>query len=78
MAQGLAGFEGPVGLILSGRDLTAREFLDAAGDDAWRRLLAAPRIARHDLPEADHTFSRRVWRDAVAQWTLSWLRDNGH
>jgi len=74
MAQGLARFEGPVGLILSGRDLTAREFLDAAGAPEWRRLLAEPRISRHDLPAADHTFSRRVWREAVAEWTLSWLR----
>lgn len=78
MAEGLAAFAGPVGLILSGRDLTAREFLDAAGAPEWRRLLAEPRVARHDLPAADHTFSRRVWREAVAQWTLAWLRKNNN
>jgi exosortase A-associated hydrolase 1 len=75
MAQGLAGFRGPVGLILSGRDLTAREFEDAAAASLWRRLLAEPRIARHTLPTADHTFSRRVWREAIARWTLSWLKN---
>ena len=75
MAEGLAAFQGPVGLIISGRDLTAREFEDAAGEPHWRRLLAEPRVARHDLPTADHTFSRRVWREAVADWTLSWLKE---
>lgn len=75
MAQGLADFKGPVGLIISGRDLTAREFEDAAGDPLWRRLLADERVSRHDLPSADHTFSRRVWRDSVASWTLAWLED---
>lgn len=74
MAQGLADFKGPVGLIISGRDLTAREFEDAAGDPLWRRLLAEDRVTRHDLPAADHTFSRRVWRDSVASWTLTWLQ----
>lgn len=74
MAQGLAAFKGPVGLIISGRDLTAREFEDAAADPLWRRLLAEERVARHDLPTADHTFSRRVWREEVACWTLAWLK----
>jgi uncharacterized protein len=77
MAEGLAAFEGPVGLILSGRDLTAREFEDAAADAAWRKLLSDPRVSRHDLPSADHTFSRRVWREHVAAWTLAWLNDAG-
>jgi exosortase A-associated hydrolase 1 len=73
MAHGLAAFQGPVGLILSGRDLTAREFEDAAAGASWRQQLAAPRVARHSLPAADHTFSRRIWREAVTRWTLSWL-----
>ncbi len=74
MAQSLAAFKGPVGLIISGRDLTAREFEDAAADPLWRRLLADQRVARHDLPTADHTFSRCVWREEVARWTLAWLK----
>jgi len=77
MAAGLAAFDGPVGLILSGRDITAREFLEASKGPQWRRLLADPRVTRHDLPEADHTFSRRAWRDTVARWTLSWLQSSG-
>jgi exosortase A-associated hydrolase 1 len=74
MARGLASAEGPVGLIISGRDLTAREFEDAAVEAPWRRLLADSRVTRHDLPTADHTFSRRVWRQEVITWTIAWLR----
>lgn len=75
MADGLARFSGPVLLILCGQDLTAREFEDAVARSAvWRRLLASPRVRREDLPAADHTFSRREWRDKVASVTVDWLR----
>jgi hypothetical protein len=76
MAEGLAGFKGRVLLILSGRDLTAREFEDAAArSKLWQSLLADSRISRCDLPPADHTFSRRQWRDQVERWTLEWLME---
>ena len=75
MAEGLSLFRGRVLLILSGNDLTAREFVDVtAASRRWRRLLAAPRVLRRTLPEATHTFSRRVWRDQVATWTGEWMR----
>lgn len=74
MASGLARFPGRVLLVLSGDDLTAKEFLDCvARSRDWRRLIGADRVVRHDLAAADHTFSRRAWRDQVAQWTLDWL-----
>lgn len=75
MLYGLSRFEGRVLLILSGRDLTADEFRDlVAGDERWQRLLAAPQITRLELAAADHTFSSRVWRDQVADWTIDWLQ----
>jgi len=75
MADGMRQFGGPVLLIMSGNDFTAREFDDAvARSELWRELLAAPRVTRRDLGEADHTFSRRAWRDQVSAWTLEWLR----
>lgn len=74
MADGLARFQGAVLLIISGQDLTAREFDDAARQSPlWRRLLAEQRVSRVDLEPADHTFSRRAWRDRVASLTLDWL-----
>lgn len=76
MASDLAKFKGPVLLIISGQDLTAREFEDSArASKTWQRLLAEPRISRRDLEAADHTFSRGIWRDKVAEWTIEWIRN---
>lgn len=78
MAAGLARFAGPVLLLISGDDMTAREFDDAcAASPAWRGLLAAPRVTRHQLPAADHTFSTRAWRDEVAARTVAWVTGLG-
>jgi exosortase A-associated hydrolase 1 len=74
MASALAGFRGRMLLILSGNDLTAKEFVDAsAASPAWRGILKSKRVTRHSLAEATHTFARREWRDQVARWTCSWL-----
>jgi exosortase A-associated hydrolase 1 len=78
MQAGWQGFSGPVLLIISGADLTAQEFLDMVkASRQWRKLLAAPRVQRRTLPAADHTFSRREWRDQVAAWTAAWVLDTG-
>ncbi len=74
MAAGLDAYPGPALFIISGNDLTAREFEDAAkSSPRWRKILAAPRITRRNFPQADHTFSRRDWRDQVARWTREWV-----
>jgi exosortase A-associated hydrolase 1 len=74
MFQGLERFQGKVLLILSGNDLTAQEFSDLVkGSRKWEKLLASPRFSRFSLPEANHTFSRREWRDQIARWTKEWL-----
>jgi exosortase A-associated hydrolase 1 len=75
MLAGWSRFEGKVLLILSGADLTAREFSDMAGaSDQWQRQLGAARVTQRALAPADHTFSRREWRDQVASWTGEWVR----
>lgn len=75
MAHGLGKFGGPVLLIMSGQDLTAREFEDTARQSkAWQRLLADRRVTRRDLRAADHTFSRAEWGDMVNRWTSDWVR----
>ena len=74
MQDAFGRFRGPVLLFLSGKDFTAQEFKDLiAGSRRWRRLLAMSRVARHDMAEANHTFSRRTWRDEVARITQRWL-----
>lgn len=75
MLSGMQGFSGPVLLIISATDLTAREFLDMAqASKPWRKLLSAKRVRRHTLDQADHTFSTRAWRDQVASWTADWVQ----
>ncbi|WP_394780936.1 hydrolase 1, exosortase A system-associated [Undibacterium sp.] len=74
MQQSLALFSGRVLIITAGKDLTAQEFSDVASSSAaWKSLLASPRISSCDLADADHTFSRRAWRDQVAAWTADWV-----
>ena len=75
MLDGLNAYKGRLLLILSGDDLTAGEFKDTiAGSRQWRKSLQARRVMRRDLPGANHTFSRRVWRDQVASWTEEWVK----
>jgi exosortase A-associated hydrolase 1 len=75
MRAGLRAFGGRVLVIIGGADLTGREFCDLAGANRqWKRLLDAPRVTRYEIDKADHTFSRRAWRDQVAEWTSDWVR----
>lgn len=75
MRECLRQFTNPVLLILSGRDLTADEFKETVkSDPAWQAILANARVQRLDFAEADHTFSSTAWRDQVAEWTLSWIK----
>jgi exosortase A-associated hydrolase 1 len=75
MEDGLRKFRGKVLLILSGNDLTAQEFKDlVAGSGRWQQLLEGDRVTRYDLPEANHTFARRDWRDQVERWTEAWVK----
>ena len=83
LAERLAGelqhFRGRILIILSGRDLTAKEFEDAArGSKKWQRIYTSEHVTQHRLDSADHTFSRREWREQVASWTSEWLRASSH
>jgi hydrolase, ortholog 1, exosortase system type 1 associated len=75
MQRALTQHPRPTLLVLSGCDLTAREFEDAVlGNATWSAWLQDSSIVtRRDLPEADHTFSSRIWTDQVTQFTADWL-----
>ncbi len=75
MASALERFRGRVLLVLSGNDLTAAEFRDAARSARWKKALQANPLAIVELPDADHTFSTARWRSEVAEATRSWLRE---
>lgn len=70
MLHALRRFTGPVLVILSGRDLTAREFSDVClRSPEWKT-----RILLQEIPEANHTFARAEWRNQVAAWTADWVQ----
>ncbi len=72
---GLKRFSGPILLVLSGDDLTAEEFRSVARSSrAWKRATRRRGVEWRELAEANHTFSRREWRDQVARWTSEWLK----
>jgi exosortase A-associated hydrolase 1 len=69
MQAALQALSIPWWVILSGQDYVAREFEMVAASPAWAELF--PARAAYRLPEADHTFSRAIWRDEVADKTLA-------
>jgi exosortase A-associated hydrolase 1 len=74
MKQGVTAFEGEILLIMSGNDLTAKEFDDVClGSADWKQVLSHDRVTRRDIESSDHTFSRAEWSRAVNEWTLNWV-----
>lgn len=71
MENGLRNFDGPVAFILSGRDITAREFESVAeGSRAWLAIMGRSKTVVHRIPNADHTFSQTAWQHRVEELTL--------
>ncbi len=67
-------FAGSVLLILSGEDYTAKEFLEyASADSQWSSALQQPNVHRHDMKDADHTFSDQKHSRDVETATIQWL-----
>ena len=74
MAQALRVTPGPVFLLLSGQDYTAREFtewLDSV--PGLRSFKSFPNVQIHNTTNADHTFSNQQCRSDAEQATLAWL-----
>jgi exosortase A-associated hydrolase 1 len=71
----LQKFRGRLLVILSGDDLTAQEFSETVSSSIkWQRIMASSRTEQRNLPQANHTFSRRDWRDRTAYWTKLWIK----
>jgi hypothetical protein len=74
MARAWQAFDGPMLLLLSGDDYTAKEFVEHARmAPAWSGALGRNRLERWDVPGADHTFSDAASRNVVEQATVRWL-----
>jgi exosortase A-associated hydrolase 1 len=74
MRFGLEKFAGPVLLVLSGYDLTAKEFTDLCGGDrAWARSLKRQNLSVQRLADADHTFSSQDTSERLNALIGEWL-----
>jgi exosortase A-associated hydrolase 1 len=77
MLNGLRDFPGAVLFVLSGQDLTAKEFVELCrSDERWRRAVDSASVTWLDLPDADHTFSTRAHLDGANRLCLEWLAGN--
>lgn len=75
LAHGLKSFEGRVLLILSGNDWIAQEFKEVAdASPVWRNLLSDKRLERHEIADADHSFSKKSARSEMVRLNLEWLK----
>lgn len=76
MASGWHAFEGPILLVLSELDYTAKEFLEhVAIESPWKGSLGRENLSRVDMQGADHTFSSVPIRRSLESTTVQWLRN---
>ena len=76
MASALAAFGGPVLLLLSETDYTAKEFVEFTQSDRnWQVALARARVQRQVLPDADHTLSAAPAKAAARGIIGTWMRE---
>lgn len=74
MLSGLRNFQGDFHLIISGKDLTAEEFLILINSNSdWAEALARVERSRLTIEDATHTFSSGAWREKVEKFTLNSL-----
>ncbi len=73
LADALRDYRGRVLFIFSGHDVAATTAQNVIQSKEWRKLVAKRAITIRELPEANHSFSRRIWRENLSAWTLEWL-----
>ena len=74
MREGMMNFSEPIALLLSGNDLTAREFDGYCSSSAdWRRWVSSAQVTRFRLEDADHTFSSSAALEEASTMVINWL-----
>ena len=74
MLDGLSRFPGRILLLVSGRDLTAAEFMDLCDTESrWRGALGRPNIEVRRYERSDHTFSATDGLALATSDCASWL-----
>lgn len=74
MREGLGSFRGRVLLLISERDLVAREFMDLCQTSRqWRASLGRPGVQVAHVSGSDHTFSSRDALERATEACRAWL-----
>lgn len=73
MWRGLSVFSGKVRFILSGSDLTAKEFMSFCKSRESDGVMRRDSITIDLIHDADHTFTRALDRHRAIEGTLVWL-----
>lgn len=75
MLEGLVAFNGPVLVLISGRDLTAQEFVGLCERNRhWQQAMSREGIEVYRMAEADHTFSTSASLEQASRRTVDWLQ----
>jgi exosortase A-associated hydrolase 1 len=80
MRHALATYSGPVLILISDRDLTAREFQDVCNEHpGWAAASRRSGVSSVVIDDSDHTFSSRDALNRASAIALGWLqRLEGH
>lgn len=74
MALALRDFPGPVQILLSSRDYTAKEFTETAGSSPrWIEAMQRAKPALREIEDADHTCSDAAAQQRLERYSLDWL-----
>ncbi|MHB1052283.1 MAG: hydrolase 1, exosortase A system-associated [Thiobacillus sp.] len=79
MREGMKLFQGNIQIILSGNDLTAKEFIELKKSDKyWKNACSTSNVKYRHIAGANHTFSSHAWRNEVGLATDEWIKANRH
>lgn len=73
MQKGVDQFTGKISLILSGVDLTAKEFAEQTLNNKNWRMLSSDKADVHRIDLADHTFSSASFKQEVESITIDFV-----
>lgn len=75
MLSGLSRFRGDALMLMSGKSLFSKEFDElVANETSWQQALNSPRsLTRHEIADADQTFSSSASRHELIEVAVTWL-----
>ena len=76
LTRSLKLFSGETYILTSGNDYIAQEFNDfTSTSPEWKSSGLNDKILFSEMTDADHTFSRPEWREALFHTTEQWIQD---